>query len=232
VEITANTHGGRVPRIYCTSIGAKAVMAITGLMLFGFVIAHLLGNLQLWQGRDAMNGYAAFLKSQGPLLWVMRGGLLAIFLVHILTAVRLVRENRAARPTPYARDATVAATWASRHMLLSGLVLLAFVVYHLAHFTLHVVPTGELGLEPGGRPDVYGMVIHGFQNPAVALSYVAAMVLLGVHLIHGTRSLFQTMGIEHAVLNPIVRFIAPALTLIVVAGNILLPLSVLMGFVK
>ena len=230
MEITANTRRGRVLRIYASSIGAKAVVAVTGLLLFGFVMAHLLGNLQLWEGREAMNGYAAFLQSQGPLLWVMRGGLLGVFVVHIATAARLVWRNRGARPTPYAREATVKATWASRHMLLSGLVVLAFVIYHLLHFTFHVGV--DVGVDAVGRPDVYGMVVAGFQNPLIAISYVFAMLLLGVHLIHATRSLFQTFGWDHTLISPLVRWGAPALTLLIVAGNVALPFSVLLGFVK
>jgi len=218
--------GNRLLRLARSSIGAKMVVSVTGLLLFGFVTAHLAGNLLLLAGPDALNEYAHWMHTHPQAVWPMRLLLLGVFTLHVGTAVRLARQNRAARPVPYAFDATVQATWASRHMVLSGLVLLAFVIYHLLHFTLHVVPTGEIeGV--GGRLDVYGMVVRAFRSPAVALGYVAAQALLGVHLFHGSRSLFQSAGLRFHAL----RRAALALGLSVAAGNILLPLSVLLGLV-
>ena len=214
-----------------SSIGAKVVMALSGLGLFGFVIAHLLGNLSLLSGRDAMNDYAALIKGMPGLLWTLRIGLFAIFLTHVGFAARLSRENREARPEPYRHEATVQATWASRHMLLTGAVVFLFVIYHLLHFTFHVVPTGGIQMLDG-RPDVYGMVVGAFSNVWVGLTYMLANVVLGIHLIHGSKSLFQSMGWDHAVLRPVVQGLAPALAIGVAAGNILLPLSVLLGWVS
>ncbi len=219
---------GRLRRLVQTSIGAKMVMGLTGLALFLFVIAHLLGNLNLLCGREAMNGYAASLQNMPALLWPARIGLLAIFITHVAFAARLTRENRQARPERYRHEDTVQATWASRHMLLTGAVVGAFVVYHLLHFTFHL-PTGAIETIDG-RPDVYGMVINAFSNGWVVATYVVAQVLLGLHLIHGSKSLFQSMGWDQAVLRPLVHGVAPVLAIFVAAGNILLPLSVLFGW--
>ena len=130
----------------------------------------------------------------------------------------------------YAKDATLEATWASRQMVLTGLVVLAFVIYHLMHFTLHLVPPG-IGMD-GDRPDVYGMVVAGFSNAPVAIAYVVANALLGLHLIHGSRSLFQTLGLDQVSVAPLVHGLAPALALFVAGGNMLLPLTVLFGWVN
>ena len=173
----------------------------------------------------------AGLKSLGPLLWIMRGGLLLLFVSHVAFAVKLNRESMAARPVAYAKDATLKATWASRQMVLSGLVVLAFVIYHLLHFTLHVFPPG-IGAEEGGRPDVYGMVVAGFSSAPVAIAYVIANALLGLHLIHGSRSLFQTLGLDQVSIAPVVNGLAPALAIFVAGGNMLLPLTVLFGWVS
>ncbi len=126
-------------RPFRTSVGSKFLMSLTGLGLIAFVIVHMIGNLLVFAGRDALNSYAHMLKENGELLWLARGGLLTIFVVHVILGIRLTLANRAARPVRYQRDATVQASLASRHMLLTGLVLLAFILYHLAHFTLGVV---------------------------------------------------------------------------------------------
>ena len=222
-----------------SSVALKYVMAISGLLLLGFVIAHLLGNLQLFLGRDALNTYAANLQALGPLLWVARLGLLAILIVHVATAVALTRRNAAARPVAYAVSTPLKSTYASRTMVMSGLIVLAFVAYHLAHFTFGAIQPGAYdrhewvveGIEPVRRHDVYGMVVAGFSNPAVALSYVVAMVLLGLHLSHGVASFFQSMGwIAPRYRGPIEKG-AYALTAAIVLGNCAMPLAVLAGLV-
>ena len=223
---------GRLNRLTATSVGAKMVMALTGLALFLFVIMHLLGNLTLLSGPEAMNGYAEFLQSKPALVWTFRAGLLAILAIHVTFAIRLTLENRRARPQPYAKDGTLKATWASQHMLLTGLVVAVFLVYHLLHFTAHVVPTGEVNTLESGQRDVHGMVVNAFQHGYVAAIYIIANLLLGLHLIHGSKSLFQTMGWDHPVLRPVVHGIAPALAVLVATGNIILPLTVLFGWVS
>jgi succinate dehydrogenase / fumarate reductase cytochrome b subunit len=243
--------------VWSSTVGAKFFVALTGLVAVAYVVGHLVGNLQLWLGPDAINSYAAFLKSKGPLLWAARLFLLAAFAVHIYLALRLYRRNRTARPVPYACERTVQASWASRHMVSTGLVLLAFVVFHVAHFTWGAVvgatvaePTrvadpsdydGRLIVPPGtrvnyldlrddhNRPDVYAMVYYGFRNPLLAGLYVLAMVALFFHLSHGVSSLFQSLGLSNARLQPILSRLGLLVAVLVAAGNIALPLSVLFG---
>lgn len=217
-----------------SSIGGKVTMAITGVLLFGFVVAHLLGNLQLLAGSDAINGYAKWLHDRGALLWVARGGLLFVFLLHVVTAVRLARENRVARPVPYASDNTVQATFASRSMVFSGLTLLVFVVYHLLHFTFGVTNPeafAEKGARAGGF-DVHTMVARSFSVPAIAIVYAAAQIVLFLHLRHGLRSFAQTLGLSHRRYTPLIERGSTLLALLVAGGNAFLALSVLAGIVK
>lgn len=235
-------------RLLDSSVGGKFVVALTGLALTGFVLAHMAGNLQVFLGREVLNDYAAGMKALGPFLWVIRGGLLTVFVAHIGLALRLKRRSLAARPVGYAYERTIEATWASRHMVLTGLVILAFLLYHLAHFTLGwtqsvttyeqghaVATTNYLKLEDEDfkqktglvRQDVYRMVIDGFRNPIVAVLYVIAQLLLGVHLVHGTRSVFQTLGVNHPKYNRLLTGLAYTVTGLVVAGNVTMPLAIM-----
>jgi succinate dehydrogenase / fumarate reductase cytochrome b subunit len=220
----------RLGRIYRTSIGAKAVVAVTGVLLFLFLIGHLSGNMLLFRGPDAINAYAAFLHSKPAMVWGARIGLLAIFLLHVWTTAKLTMQNSAARPVGYQHDATVKATVASRYMIHTGILVGAFVLYHVLHFTVHAIDTGGMGqVDAEGRLDVYTMVITGFAKPVIALSYVVAMVILGFHLYHAVKSFFQTMGWRHPTSDRIVNVVAPALAILIAAGNCLIPLSILFG---
>lgn len=219
-----------------SSIGSKFVMAITGILLFGFVLAHMLGNLQIYVGRDMLNTYAEKLKSLGPGLWVMRLGLLGIFAVHILTAMSLTRRNKLARPVGYAQQEPIRSTYASRTMVMSGIVVLLFVVYHLAHTTLGWVRPEHFAFQETladgtTRHDVYGMMIAGFQEWPIALTYVLAMIGLGQHLIHGLASLFQSLGWNSPRWKGLLRKGAIGLVVLIVLGNISMPISVLTGLV-
>ena len=215
-----------------SSIGAKVVMGVTGAMLVGFVIMHMLGNLQVFLGQDALNAYAKSLHDLGGLLWVARLGLIGAVLLHIASGLRLASLNSAARPVAYANETTVQASFASRYMRMSGLVLLAFIAYHLAHFTLGLThPDHKALTDSMGRPDVYSMLILGFKQPAVALSYVVAMVLLWFHLNHGASSLFKSLGLRHPKYNSMLDMVGPAVATLVVAGNIAMPLAVLTGVI-
>ncbi|MEZ6038437.1 MAG: succinate dehydrogenase cytochrome b subunit [Planctomycetota bacterium] len=217
-----------------SSIGGKVTMAVTGVLLFGFVIAHLLGNLQLLQGPDAINHYAKWLADRGALLWVARIGLLAIFVLHVVTAVRLSRANKAARPVAYQRPDTLQASFASRSMVLSGLSLLVFVVYHLMHFTFGFTNPehyAKKGMGAEGH-DVYSMVTASFQVPAIALAYAAFQVVLFLHLSHGVQSFAQTLGFHHARYTKMIKTVSFLLALVIAGGNALLALSVLLGIVE
>lgn len=215
-----------------SSIGAKAIMALTGVGLLGFVLVHMLGNLQIFLGQEAVNAYAAKLQGLGGLLWVARGGLLALLLAHVATAARLTRLNRAARPVRYAAAQAQVTSYAARTMVMTGLIVLAFVVYHLLHFTLGVTHAGHFGLrDAAGRHDVYSMVILGFREVPVAIGYLLAQALLALHLSHGASSLFQSLGVTHPALRCVKEKAGPALALLVFAGNAAIVLACLLGWV-
>ena len=217
-----------------SSIGAKTVMALTGLALLGFVVAHMLGNLQVYAGPAKLNAYAKTLQDLGPGLWAMRLGLLAVFVAHVASAFRLVQANKAARPTPYVKKVEERTTYAARTMWMSGLVVLAFVLYHLAHFTFRVTGEGFSGasyhLADGGH-DVYRMVVEGFGVWWVSALYVVAQILLGLHISHGAQSAFQTLGVRHPRLAFLKSGLGPALAAVIVIGNVSIPLTILLGLV-
>ena len=217
-----------------SSIGTKMVMALTGLALLGFVIAHMVGNLQVYAGPAKLNAYAHMLQSLGAGLWVMRLGLLGIFVLHIATALRIWSTNKAAKPVKYAVNAYSTSTYASRTMIWSGFIVLAFVVFHLLHFTLGQVQSNLYHtpdpLDPT-RHDVYRMIILGFRDPAIALSYVVAQILLALHISHGASSLFQTLGCTSPRLEPVKKAAGPLLALVIAVGNCSIPLTILLGLV-
>ena len=207
-------------------------MALTGVGLIGFVLGHLLGNLQVFAGQDVFNAYAAFLKGLGPMLWVMRLGILAFVVIHIATAISLWKDNSAARPESYKKEETVQASFASLYMMQSGMVLLIFIIIHLLHFTLGVMqPEFFSLLDPQGRHDVYSMLIHGFQTKGYSLIYIVAMILLALHLRHAMASLFQTLGINGPRITPVIEKGAIALSTIIAVGYISIPLAVLLGII-
>ncbi len=216
-----------------SSIGAKLLMAVTGLILFGFVLVHMLGNLQVFLGQEAYNRYAHFLKSLPELLWPARLVLLGSVILHIASGLRLAAIDSAARPVNYVGRRYRQASIMSRTMALSGLVVMSFIIYHLLHFTFGVTdPTHHSLKDPMGQHDVYAMLIYGFQNVYVAAAYIVSMVLLGLHLSHGASSLFQTLGINHPRYNPAIAKIGPVFATIVVLGNISMPLAVLLGYIQ
>jgi succinate dehydrogenase / fumarate reductase cytochrome b subunit len=217
-------------------------MALTGLALWGFVLGHLAGNLQVFAGPEKINAYAAFLKSQGGLLWGARLGLIAMVVLHVASAVSLSAQNRAARPVPYGNGVPPqAASYASRTMLMSGLIIAAFVVYHLLHYTLLVPAVNLTGtdfsqfheqLKDGTqRHDVYKMLILGFQKPAVSLFYLIAVGLLSLHLSHGLSAMFQSLGITRFSREGRDRF-ARIVGLLIFLGYASIPLAVLFGLGK
>ncbi len=211
----------------------KAVMAVTGLFLLGFVITHLGGNLCIFGGQDLLNSYAQHLEELGPLLWVARITLLVLVFLHILTAVQLTSENRNARPVPYHRAQALQTTYAARTMAMSGVITLAYIVYHLLHFTFRVThPAISHGVDPQGRRDVYSMVVLSFRDPFVSIFYVFSIALLSMHLSHGIKSLFQSLGWNNETLEPRLVKIARGLALLIFLGYSSIPLSVLLGLVK
>ena len=220
-------------RVFSSSVGTKFLVALTGIILVLFVIGHMLGNLQIFLGPEAINSYAAFLKSKPGPLWAARFGLLAALVIHVWGITRLTLTNRAARPIGYHISKTVQSTLSSRTMVMSGLVLLAFVICHLLHFTLGMTHPEHFQLRDSlGRHDVYSMTILGFQQPFVSVSYILAMGLLGLHLDHGIASAFQTTGCGRANLRPLLERLGRGVAVIVVVGNIAIPVTTLLGLIE
>ena len=213
--------------LFSSSIGRKWIVAITGIVLVLFVIGHLLGNLSIFVGPDAMNAYAAFLKSTGELLWVVRIVLLTCVVLHIWFTITLWRENLAARPQKYAVKDHLSTTVYARLMRLSGLVVLAFVLFHLAEFTWQAFnPEFRTWVDAQGRHDVYRMIIAGFSNPFVSAFYILAIGLLAMHLSHGIASLFQTLGVTTAKLRPVFEQGGRLIAWVIFAGYVSIPLAV------
>lgn len=212
-----------------SSIGTKVVMGVTGLLLVGFVLIHMLGNLQIFLGPDTLNHYGELLRTLPELLWAARLVLLAAVVLHIASALRLTAENRAARPERYAKSATVQVGIAPRTLILSGLVIAAFVVYHLLHFTFLVThPEFAHLVDAKGRHDVYAMVVAGFSDPGISAFYALANVLLAMHLSHGVGSLFQTLGLATPRWRPRLDRLGAALAWIILIGNVSIPAAVLL----
>jgi succinate dehydrogenase / fumarate reductase, cytochrome b subunit len=219
--------------VFSSSIGRKWIVALTGVVLVLFVIGHLIGNLSLFAGPDAMNAYAAFLKSTGELLWVVRIVLLACVFLHIWFTITLWHENRRARPRKYDVKNELGTTVYARLMRISGLTVLAFVIYHLAQFTWQSFnPEYRNWVDAQGRHDVYRMVVTAFSCPFVSLFYILAVGLLGMHLSHGVASLFQTLGISNRSLKPFFERGGLILAWVVFAGFASIPASVLLGLVR
>ncbi len=219
---------------YRTSVGKKVIVAVSGLILIGFIIGHLLGNLQIFLGPDWVNGYAEHLRGLGPVLWMIRVFLLVTVIVHIWVAIRLALDNRRARPTGYVKKEHVKATFASRYMWLSGLVVLAFLLYHLAHFTVRVADPrfALLKADPLNRYDVYSMMVFGFQNVIVSAFYILAMFLLMLHLTHGVSSVWQSLGLSNKKLTPRLALAGRIFAWLIFLGYTSIPVAVLLGIVK
>jgi succinate dehydrogenase / fumarate reductase, cytochrome b subunit len=211
---------------YDSVIGKKVVMAVTGLILFGFVVVHMLGNLQIYLGPQAINRYAELLRVSPGLLWGARLVLLGAVGLHILTALQLAKRKMDARPQGYQKYTPTTSSYASRTMLWSGPILAAFIVYHLLHLTV--------GSAHGDfrEMQVYHNVVSGFRVIPVSIAYIVAMAALGIHMHHGVWSLFQSLGVAHPRYTPLLKRFAAAAAVVVVAGNISIPVSVMLGILK
>jgi succinate dehydrogenase / fumarate reductase cytochrome b subunit len=219
-RLTAN----RAARFWNATIGKKAVMAVSGIALFGFVCAHLLGNLNFFRGPDAMNDYAAALRTQPALLTIARAGLLVMVILHLWASLQLLALNRfKARPVAYMRKKSIASSYASRTMYWSGPIIAAFVIYHLMQFTWGIGGTAFEELHP------YENLIAGFSNPFIAVAYIVAVGMLMLHLYHGLWSIFQTLGLNHPRYSPALKAFARAVSILLFAGFISIPIAVLVG---
>jgi succinate dehydrogenase / fumarate reductase, cytochrome b subunit len=185
-------------RLFSDSVGRKAVMAVTGLLMVLFVVGHLLGNLSIFAGPNGINAYAEKLHGLGPVVWGTRIVMLVAVLLHLFLSVQITTENSAAKPDRYAVGKTLRATFASKTMIWTGVIMAAFIVYHLLQFTIRVTPNLVLGTDALDRFDVYTMVVSALGRTLTAFIYVAAMVSLFLHLSHGIQSAFQTLGLSNA----------------------------------
>jgi succinate dehydrogenase / fumarate reductase cytochrome b subunit len=242
--VTATAIGTRRKRpflldLYSTAVGKKYVMAISGIAMMGFVLFHMIGNLKMYMGETALNHYAEFLKEllyplapKGVVLWILRGGLITMLLLHLHAAWSLTRLNRFARAVKYQgpRDYQVA-KFASRTMRWTGIIVLSYLIWHILDLTLGVVnTTGTNGEFVKG--EVYQNVLNSLNRPVVAAFYVIANVLLGIHLFHGAWSIFQSLGWNNPRFNTWRRGFATAFATIVVVGNVSFPIAVIAGIVK
>jgi len=211
-----------------SSIGRKVVMAVTGVILVGFVIAHMLGNLQVYLGPEAMNNYAVWLRQvlHGTGLWIARAILLIAVILHIWSAASLTLSSRRARPIGYREQKWRESTYASRTMRWGGVIILLFVIYHILHMTTGTVHQSFI------EGDVYHNFVAGFRVVPVSLFYIFAMLALGLHLRHGVWSIFQTLGVSHPRYIRAAHALAWIVAIVVVVGNISFPLAVLAGIVK
>lgn len=216
-----------------SSLGKKYVMAVTGIFLFGFVVAHMIGNLQIFLGPKVLNDYARHLAELPGLLWPARIFLLTTLVVHIGVATQLTLENRKARPQAYAAKDYVKASYASRTMMMSGIIVFLFIVYHLLHFTFGVTNPELFHLPAeGGYYDVYRMVVLSYQNPWISGAYILAMIPLCLHLSHGLSSLFQSLGLNNAQRQPFFTGFARLSALAIFIGNSSIPAAAFLGILK
>jgi succinate dehydrogenase / fumarate reductase cytochrome b subunit len=219
---------GRVRKFYGSMVGKKVVMGATGLIGIGFVILHSLGNLLVFRGPEAINSYSHFLKSTGELLWTLRALLLLAVILHVIAAIQLTRQSRAARPIGYAKRETQVATISSRTMRWGGALLLVFIVVHILHFTTgNIRPAGVFS-----REDVYANVVTSFRIWWVTLFYVVAMLALGLHLFHGAWSSVRSIGVSPPSPHPLHRRVSLIIAVLVWAAFTAIPVAVFSGFVR
>lgn len=216
----------RVQGFFAATIVKKAIMAITGFVLFGFVSGHLLGNLQVFLGPERLNAYAAFLKSNLELLWGARITLLICVTAHITVTIQLAKLKSQARPVAYVKKDNAHSSGASRSMYLSGPMIAAFVVYHLLHLTVGAVHPQF------SETDVYSNVVFGFQQWPVSIAYVIAIGLLCLHLRHGIYSMFQTLGIAHPRHTPRIKAVANVISVLYFLGYVSIPAAVVAGLLS
>ena len=216
----------RAMAIYQSSIGKKAIMTITGIIGIGFVIGHMIGNLQIFQGPEKLNAYAEALRKYPALLYFVRFVLVGATILHIVAAYQLTRMSWEGRPYNYKQWTAVGSDYASRTMRWSGPILLLFIIYHLLDFTFGSVNPDFV---PG---DAYHNVIASFSIWYVTAFYVVSMVALGLHMYHGIWSMFQSLGLNNPKYNQYWKNLSIAITGIVVLGNIIMPLAVFLGFVR
>lgn len=221
-----------------SSLGKKYIMAVTGFFLFIFVIAHLVGNLQVFLGPEVINRYGHFLQTNLELIWPARVILMILLVLHIWAAVKLSLENRAARPVSYAVFHPKGSTYASRTMLMSGIIAFVFIVYHILHYTAQVQYINLTGqnfltfMDPEKRHDIFKMMVVGFSNGWVSAFYIIGVGLLCLHLSHGASSMFQSIGWKNDIYRPFLDKAARVIALLIFLGYSSMPVAILCGYGK
>lgn len=233
-----------ITNVFQSSLGKKYVMAVTGCGLFLFVLGHLVGNLQIFLGPEAINRYGFLLQSNPEIIWPARLSLLMMVGLHIWSASSLTMENRAARPVAYAEYKPVGSSYASRTMLMSGLIIFTFIVYHLLHYTVQVKALNLTGQDfrglmealpgqvPNERHDIHKMLVVGFSNIWVSGFYVLGMALLCLHLSHGVSSMFQSLGLKNQGYRTVLDNAARGIAVLIFLGYTSIPAAVLLGVIK
>jgi succinate dehydrogenase / fumarate reductase cytochrome b subunit len=233
-----------ITRVFKSSLGKKYVMAVTGFMLFLFVLGHLAGNLQIFLGPEAINRYGHFLQSNPELIWPARLGLLLMVGLHIWSATIISLENKAARPVGYEVYQPVGSSYASRTMLVGGSIVFVFIVYHLLHYTAEVQYLNFTGQDfgafmeklpgqvPAERHDIFKMMVVGFSNVWVSGFYVLGLALLSLHLSHGASSMFQSLGWKNEAYRPFLDNAAPVVAVVIFLGYTSIPVAILCGYGK
>lgn len=222
-------------RLSKSTAGRKILMALTGLTMIAFIIVHLLGNSSVFIGPEGINAYAAKLRSIGPLVWILRLIMLALFSLHVFFGIQLTLENNAAKPRSYAVKKNLRTTFAGKNMIWTGLLIGAFLIYHLLHFTLQVTnPEISAGkhLDVMGRPDVFHMMVLSFQKFFISSIYVGAMIALALHLTHGIQSFFQTLGLNNDMTLPVIIKAGTITAIILFLGYVSIPIIIFIGILK
>lgn len=214
-----------------SSVGRKIAMALTGVMMVLFVVAHMLGNLTIFA--SLINAYAQHLHALSVPVWIYRMVMLAAIILHTFLGIQLTLENRAAKPQRNAQTKYRSVTFAGETMIWTGLLLLAFIMYHLLHFTLRITNPGISNfVDALGRPDVYKMVVLSFQNYLISVVYVVAMIILFLHLNHGIQSFVQTLGWNNDRTLPVVRRTGFVVSVILLVGFVAIPVTVIIGILR
>jgi succinate dehydrogenase / fumarate reductase cytochrome b subunit len=233
-----------ITNVFQSSLGKKYIMAVTGCALFLFVLGHLAGNLQVFLGPEAINRYGYFLQSNPEIIWPARLGMILMIGLHVWSASRLALENRAARPVAYATYSPVGASYASQTMIMSGLIVATFIIYHLLHYTAQVQAINLThqdfrgfmealpGQVPNERHDIHKMIVVGFSNLWVSGFYVLGMALLCLHLSHGVSSFLQSLGLKNQAYRPVIDNFAKGVAAIIFLGYVSIPVGVLLHIIK
>jgi succinate dehydrogenase / fumarate reductase, cytochrome b subunit len=225
-SVAVDNHLHRAIRFYQAAIGKKVVMAATGVVLFGYLVGHLLGNLQVYLGAERMDGYAAFLHATPTLVWSVRVLLLVCVVLHIVASIQLTVLKQEARPIGYVKQQAIGSSYASRTMIWSGPIIAAFIIYHILDLTTGTVSTSQFR-----ELYAYENLVYSFRRIPVSAFYIFAMVLLGMHLYHGLWSMFQSAGFSHPRYTPVIRRAAAWAAIVMTAGFISIPIAVMTGLV-